>query len=744
MAKLSKFYQITNQILIEYIADQYAANNAPETTKSVNYTVYTGLDDNVYYTETPNETEDNKLDYSDPQYFIKFSDESNSEYKFMGFYKNEYGQYTNREFIDNIISNEKYVKSYKKSDDTVPMLYDTIRIHFIYGFTLNNLAGFTLQVKTLAKYLGPTQNIIGYNHLQTDDFGNPVFKTITDLNGNKLEPLNWKQKDIYLLDYFFPKECLNFDGIVKYHKVPIYQHDAYYDRYIEIKVPSAYYLSLDSLSSGNSVILTCPNLYGNIKIGQYIAPQNNHVCYQIDSSIYYLPEFTDPNYIEYYKRGEYMKLPQYGLAPTYDNMTYNREIVYNILPDPEIIINFATVRDTNLTPIVIDNNVKNDIDLLYSSPRFGTFKYASMFFQDSINQIALQYKSNSDYFNIRIFEDQNNNEIVYYPIFGETLDAPALNYEIMQNIENGQIPMITEAFEDSMNNIEQFVELYGENANKWIIYNELTVQYNYIKGTNSTSSTTIISSKSTQHFTSIIDYNYSSKEEAIAAGEFWKSYFVPRPPIKTNQTCKTILLSYTCRLVNRLSNVEAIRNATLNIDATKYNTKTATIKDVITYNIFNKYTKDVVKPTTVVKETTDKYIRSYYDATNIVVKDMETNSLYTQGQMTLYLKHSSTNYMFRLFTINQDNVRVPYDLTGPFRYKLVFPTIHGGKIEIMPNKDSKDVNLHIGEIVFYITEEQVKRIMGVPANERYFAITTDTDKNNQQISTLYEGKVTYR
>ena len=112
--------------------------------------------------------------------------------------------------------------------------------------------------------------------------------------------------------------------------------------------------------------------------------------------------------------------------------------------------------------------------------------------------------------------------------------------------------------------------------------------------------------------------------------------------------------------------------------------------------------------------------------------------------MTLYLKHSSTNYMFRLFTINQDNVRVPYDLTGPFRYKLVFPTIHGGKIEIMPNKDSKDVNLHIGEIVFYITEEQVKRIMGVPANERYFAITTDTDKNNQQISTLYEGKVAYR
>lgn len=738
MAKLSKFYKVTNQILIEYIADQYAANKTANSTKNVTYTIYTGLDDNVYYTEKPQDTSDNKLDYTNPQYFIKFPDESDSEYKFMGFVKNENNQYTNQDFIDNVISNKKYVKTFNTYEESAAMAYDTIKIHFIYGFLLDNLAGFTLSVKTLAKYLGPTQNIIGYNHLETDDYGNPVFKTIKDLNGNSLEPLNWKQKDFYLVDYFFPKECLNFDGIIKYHKVPIYQNGAFYDRYIELNIPSAYYLSLD----GSNIKLSVPNLYGNIKTGEYLPSDDGYVYYKIDNTIYKLPGFTDPNYIEYYKNSDYYKyLPQYGMVPTLNNMNYTREITYNILPDPELIINFATVRDTNLTTVL--NNDETTIEL-YGAPRTDIFKYQSVFFQDPINQIALQYRSNSDYFNIRIFEDPDNMEIVYYPIFGEGEDAPPLNFEIMQNIESGAIPMISEAFEDGMNNIEQFIELYGDNANKWIIYNELSVQYNYVNSTSNTSSSAIITAKAVQHFTSIIDYNYETREQALDAGNFWESHFVPRPPIKTGKTCKSIQLSYTCRLVNRLSNVEAIRNATLTVtNPSLYVTKSIAIKDIITYNIYNKYVKESPKSKTVVKETSDKYIRSYYDATNLVVKDMETNSIYTQGQMTLYLKRSSTNYMFRLFTINRDNVRVPYDLTGPYRYKLVFPTIHGGKIELMPNKDSTDVNLNIGELVFYITEEQVKRIMGVSASERYFAITTDTDTNDSQISTLYEGKVAY-
>jgi len=49
------------------------------------------------------------------------------------------------------------------------MQYDYIRLHFIYGFMLDRLAGFTLQVKTNAKYYGPKQKIAGYNHLVFDE-----------------------------------------------------------------------------------------------------------------------------------------------------------------------------------------------------------------------------------------------------------------------------------------------------------------------------------------------------------------------------------------------------------------------------------------------------------------------------------------------------------------------------------------------------------------------------------------------
>lgn len=50
MAELSKFYQVTNQIMLEYVANQYDANDTPDE-KTTDYTVYIGKDGNVYYTE---------------------------------------------------------------------------------------------------------------------------------------------------------------------------------------------------------------------------------------------------------------------------------------------------------------------------------------------------------------------------------------------------------------------------------------------------------------------------------------------------------------------------------------------------------------------------------------------------------------------------------------------------------------------------------------------------------------------
>lgn len=109
--------------------------------------------------------------------------------------------------------------------------------------------------------------------------------------------------------------------------------------------------------------------------------------------------------------------------------------------------------------------------------------------------------------------------------------------------------------------------------------------------------------------------------------------------------------------------------------------------------------------------------------------------------MTLRLKHTNAVYRVNLYNINEDNVRVPYDLTGPYKYKIVFPSINGSRIQIRPNVDTSNQNMGVGTLAFYITGEQAKQIMNVDAADRYFAITTDVKNTTAQETTLYEGKV---
>ena len=591
------------------------------------------------------------------------------------------------------------------------MHYDKIRLHFIYGFTLDRLAGITLQVKTNARYLTPSQKMYpnSNTYKMYDEYHNPIFETeyiliddnnVATTNDNptavqsayqnnakqtEVEKLSFDYTDFYLLDIFFPKECLILHNVVKWHKSPIYQNGCFYDRYIEFLVPSAYYMSLNHLK------LSVESKYGH---GELIKDENDHIL-------------------------------NYGKIP---NDNTQRTLEYEILSDPTLIINFATVSEGNLTST--DPNI-----------------YASTFHQDPINQIAIKYKSNSDYFNVRIYEDTDNKEIVYYPVYGEGNNVVELSYDIWCRIENNEIPLVSDAFYDNLykvEDIDSFVQIYGDKAAKWIIYNEIAVTYNYVPNTRlleSDGETDAI--ESIESFTNIIDYSKHNKD---IEGSFWKCKYTPKPKLRNNMTCKSICISYTCRLINRLTSVEAIRTATMTIpqqSVIRYSSRKSVINSIVTYKVVNQIKKEDVKQTVTYKEAQPKIIRSYYDATNITIKDMNDSNIYTQGQMTLKLKHSSTNYVFRLYNLNEDNIRIPYDLTGPYRYYLVFPSNDGNKVKIKPNADSNALNLGIGQIVFYISEENVKRIMNVSSTDRYFAIVTDSDNNDSNQSTLYEGKVEY-
>lgn len=731
MAELSKFYQVTNQIMLEYVANQYDANDTPDE-KATDYTVYIGKDGNVYYTEKPQDIDNDR--YSNAQYFIKFPDESMSEYTFVGLTKqntlNVDSSILDKHVIDKhgskVYSNESLL-NIKDNVDTFTehkggkMHYDKIRLHFIYGFTLDRLAGITLQVKTNARYLTPSQKMYpnSNTYKMYDEYHNPIFETeyiliddnnVATTNDNptavqsayqnnakqtEVEKLSFDYTDFYLLDIFFPKECLILHNVVKWHKSPIYQNGCFYDRYIEFLVPSAYYMSLNG-----DLNLSVESKYGH---GELIRTENT---------------VTDKNDVQKTNIQYYGKIP---------NDNTQRKLEYQILSDPTLIVNFATVSEGNLTST--DPNI-----------------YASTFHQDPINQIAIKYKSNSDYFNVRIYEDTDNKEIVYYPVYGEGNNVVELSDDIMRRIENNEIPLVSEAFYDNLSNtdIDSFVQTYGNDAAKWIIYNEVAVTYNYVPNTRlleSDGETDAI--ESIESFTNIIDYSKHNKD---IEGSFWKCKYTPKPQIRNNMYCKSICISYTCRLINRLTSVEAIRTATMTIpqqSVIRYSSRKSVINSIVTYKVVNQIKKEDVKQTVTYKEAQPKIIRSYYDATNITIKDMNDSNIYTQGQMTLKLKHSSTNYVFRLYNLNEDNIRIPYDLTGPYRYYLVFPSNDGNKVKIKPNADSNALNLGIGQIVFYISEENVKRIMNVSSTDRYFAIVTDSDNNDSNQSTLYEGKVEY-
>lgn len=726
--------------MIEYVAEQYAANNIPDIQDTTKYTLYTGKDDNIYlYIDLPEKCEDNAEYYKYPQLYTKFPDESDSEYTYVGYKKEKTNEkstdnnveYTNTDILEGLLNDSNIKKQTlvkEVSKNGSKMLYDKIKVHFIYGFLLDGLSGFTLQLQTKAKTLAPIHAVTkgSQNHLEYDDFGKPVFLT-ERINDTSVEPLQYIENDFTLFDIFCPKELLQ--KATKYNKVPIYQNGCFYDRYLEFYVPSAYFLSCDQYTKENVRVtnnksFTINNDYGYLGIAYTWYKNSKGVIHSKEDD-----EFKYPVYYGYTPSVDIAGNQKiYSSTNTSDkeNAKSQRQFTYSICNDPTLIINFATVSSENVTTTSDDGNI-----LSYCK-----------FYQDPINQIAIKYKSNSDYFNIKIFEDLENNEIVYYPIFGDGDNAQELNLEIFYRIENGEIPLITEAFYDKMSGIEDFYETYGTNANKWIIYNDMTVTYNY-KDTimnRSVSSEDVTTLSITKNFTNVIDYSNKTEED----GEFWKSYFIPKIEKRNGKTINNILITYTCRLSNRITNVEAIRTATIRIDdAVKYQTKQIAINNVVTYKIVNQIKKNEIKYQSVAKETTDKLVRSYYDVTNIVVKDMGNNNLYTQGQMTLYLKHSSSNYAFRLYTLNEDNVRIPFDLTGPYKYKLVFPTQSGSKISIQPNSDSTSLNMGIGQLIFYITEDQVKQIMNVSSADRYFAITSDTENSDQLQSTLYEGKVSY-
>lgn len=652
MAKQSKFYSVTNQVLLEYITDQYRITstlaNIPEEGEELSQIyMYLANDGKQYCLDMRN--------YLDTKYP---NENNNSIYYYGG---NDLDD-IDLDGVPNLETSDAYgrdlyinednkvgtiIKSANMGTDENPsydecrtpsiLIRDTIRLYLSTGYVMNNIAGYSIKVKARVN------RVTGEN-----PEGEVIAKRLDDY--------------IYLLDWFMPKENLKYK--INWLPNPLYLNSKFYDRYIEIKFPSP----LDAAIN--------------------------------DRQIDYVYEYRESDQDD----------------PIYLRGKIDRNSV--------VIVEFATVQVESIDYVNESNSL-----------------YESTFVLDPAKQISLSSQSNANNFNVRIFEDDDQKAIIYYPVYGDLMHAQDFNYSTMLKIETGTISMYDEADYDSMNDgIDDFIEMYGEGVFRWVIINELSVTYRYSKNIlDDTEDQSNNVYDFTEYYTSTIDYSDKSN---TANTDFYKSRFVPYIKPKNNMTCDSIIISYTAHLYNRMNNIDIIRTGSMAIDARKYSTTQINTANIVQYKIVNRLENvDKILTNTSNIEAPGKMVRSYYNTTSILIKDPNTGTMYSNGKMTLYLTHTNNNYMFKLYTVNDDNIRVPFDISGNIEYKLVFPNINGGKIVIFPNKDSENYNLTIGSLIFYITGDKASAIMNVPMSERYFAITTHIPNNSQEESTLYEGYV---
>lgn len=674
MASITKFFQVTNQIMVSYTYDKlaiYQSSTNASAAQPLSYyqpVLYKAMDNTIGMLTT--RYDKNSANQTNNIFYTKFEDNYNSVQTYLGYKKNE--NISNSQNSGNSIKNitRRYLDSLQKknyikdiiktnsgsiffgesaqSSSSWLLPYDKLKVYFIAGYTMNDMDALCIKVSA-----------------KCNDY-------IVTSKKNKINSAT-------LANIIILKE--NLKNNIQWLANPMYMNSKFFDRYIEIDIPSVY-----ALAKG----------YNDLKI------------------------------------------PDSSLSESTDADLRNFLTTLNISSSTVLTLQFSNVLSEEIRQI--DNA---DILTIPDRTLYGTCQFTL----HSSEEGYLKLDSNSEYFNVRIFEDTETNAIVYYPIFGSGNAYSDLNLDIMYNIETGKIPMEDLSVRDANMTGEDFIDMYGEGALKWTILNEVNTQYNYVKinlGTNDTlrdSTKTYVESK-----TSFIDYGGMSSTD----GDFWRTYYKPMIPHFYGYVCDSIVVTVICHLYNRMTGADITRTASIIInDANaKYgsNPRMIDVSNISKWKIINKLNnnRNVLSEKTAKPEATKEYVRSFYNSTDLLIKDPENDNVYSHGEATLKLYHETHNYQFKLYDMDSNNAQVPYVLSGNYNYYLVLPSVDGNKIKIYPIMSEDSTNLSLGTLMFKITETDVAKVMNLPAEDRYFAIICEGAKNtNAENSTLYEGKVDY-
>lgn len=690
MGTISKFYQVTNLLLLEYKTNQYDILNSTNKTKKMEYYMYKGIDNKQYCLNTSHlYNHIFAFDKGGTNYFPNID----TEEPFI-FEENNY-QHTISSDADKILTNDtafingnyplgtiiksvnnsKPEKHYLRSIETI---YDTMRLYFPVGYFMNNIDGVMIKVEvpiTKAKLTENTKNYINIKNLTAKNYDTPFeYKKISG--------------SINLLNYFIPKGY-NKDK-VQWLPTPMYFNSKFYDRYIEIEFPAPLYLG--STVSGS------------------------------DIDFIYTESWLHP------LTREYVPLQYRGVI--------DRGIPFNVSVS-SVSSNYVTSANSE------KRNTTNKVDK-------GDFTFVP----DSATKFSIQPETYSKYFNAMLYEDPDNGVIIYQPAYGEPdLGHRLSEFDIdtMNQIEQNAIHIYDLAEYDSMNDyIAEFAETYGEGTFKWCIINELSVTYNYDYIIKNNSSDVSTPSPIHEYINNTIDYT----GKTYAHGEFWKSKFIPHCPERYNMHCTSIALRYTAHLYNRMNQREIVRTASYVItNPMKYQRNFISTSSIQEMKVVNKIYKQEYNTQSVINkaQTAPTSINAsqtifYHDVGSMII-NVKNNTLEESSNTILNLVNGPANYMFTVQSRESGSL-IPVNLSSPSQdYKLVFPLVgRGGKtITIYPLSTSTTTKYSKtdGKLLYYITAEQANQIMSA-VGDKIFYIIAENKNNTNNDQTIFQGKVQWK
>ena len=208
MAVQSKYFQVTGQVLLEYKTDQYVITRN-STGNNVEYMMYEGVDGKQYC--LLNDNVKSALYQKDDKFTQHYGGIDSSIDIANNTTQEPYGHdiyLKNSEFQIG-----KLIIDSEGNEEREDQIYcDTIRLYILTGYVMNNIGGYSVKVR------GKVIKVSGEN-----EAGDNIVKRIDDY--------------IYLLNWYMPKEELK--DHIHWLENPLYLNSKFYDRYIEIKLPSA-------------------------------------------------------------------------------------------------------------------------------------------------------------------------------------------------------------------------------------------------------------------------------------------------------------------------------------------------------------------------------------------------------------------------------------------------------------------------------------------------------------------------